>query len=62
MLGGMIAYFRSSIEELKRVSWPSRAKTTRLTVYVIIISVAVAAYLGLLDYIFLRVTEIFIKR
>lgn len=36
--------------ELKRVSWPSRSETVKLTGVVILISVALAAFLGLLDF------------
>lgn len=55
-------YFRSSIEELKRVSWPSRGRTTRLTLAVLLISLGAAAYLGTLDYFLLELSKLFIKR
>ena len=54
MIFSITTYFRSSLSELKKVSWPSREKTVRLTFYVILISVAVAAYLGLLDYVLFK--------
>ncbi len=57
MISSITAYFRSSLAELKKVSWPSREKTTRLTFYVILISVAVAAYLGLLDYVLFKLLK-----
>ncbi|MEK7579605.1 MAG: preprotein translocase subunit SecE [Patescibacteria group bacterium] len=38
--------------ELKKVSWPSREETVRLTGVVVLISVALAAFLGLLDFLF----------
>lgn len=62
MIKGIVEYFSSSIEELKIVSWPNRAKTARLTFYVILISLSAAAYLGLLDYLLFRFTGLFIKR
>ena len=37
---------------MKHVSWPSRRLTAVYTVVVILVSLAVAVYLGLLDYIF----------
>ncbi|MCH7553132.1 MAG: preprotein translocase subunit SecE [Chloroflexi bacterium] len=37
------------VSELKKVVWPSREEATRLTVMVIVISVAVGAALGLID-------------
>ena len=54
MIFSITTYFRSSLSELKKVSWPSREKTVRLTFYVILISVAVAASLGLLDYVLFK--------
>ena len=39
--------------ELKKVSWPSRQETVKLTGVVILISVILAAFLGLLDFGFL---------
>lgn len=39
--------------ELKKVSWPTREETIRLTGIVILTSVALAAFLGLLDFGFL---------
>ena len=40
--------------ELKKVSWPSRQETTKLTGVVILVSVIIASFLGLLDFAFLR--------
>jgi len=39
--------------ELKKVSWPTREETIKLTGIVILMSVALAAFLGLLDFGFL---------
>lgn len=39
--------------ELKKVSWPSRQETVKLTGVVILISIILAAFLGLLDFGFL---------
>jgi preprotein translocase subunit SecE len=39
--------------ELRKVSWPTRQETVKLTGVVILISVALAAFLGLLDFGFL---------
>jgi preprotein translocase subunit SecE len=38
--------------ELKKVTWPSREEATRLTLMVILISVAVGAALGIIDTLF----------
>ena len=39
--------------ELKKVSWPDRQKTVKLTGVVILMSVLIAAFLGLLDFVFI---------
>jgi len=43
--------------ELKRVTWPTKQQTTKLTFIVIIITLALAAFLGLLDFIFVQILE-----
>ncbi|BFD25041.1 MAG: preprotein translocase subunit SecE [Candidatus Parcubacteria bacterium] len=48
----IINYIKASIEELKKVSWPTKKETYRYTVLVVVVSLAVAAYLGGLDYLF----------
>ena len=45
-------YITETMEEMKHVSWPTRNQTIMFTILVILISVAVAAYLGLFDYLF----------
>ncbi len=44
-------YFREAYEELKKVTWPSRAEVLRYTIAVIIMSVVVGVYFGLADWV-----------
>jgi len=44
-------YFKDSFLELKKVNWPSKKETLRTTFSVIILSLFVALFLGLIDYI-----------
>lgn len=53
-------FFKEAQQELKKVNWPTRKETARLTIFVIILSLVVAAFLGVLDIIFLKVLELFI--
>ncbi len=56
-------YLKASIEEMKKVSWPTKKETTNYTILVIVFSLAVALFLGLLDYIFsLGLAQLIIKR
>ncbi|MDQ5944490.1 MAG: Protein translocase subunit SecE [Patescibacteria group bacterium] len=45
-------YIKSSIDELKRVIWPTRKQATILTVVVLGFTAVVALYLAFFDYIF----------
>jgi preprotein translocase subunit SecE len=45
-------FIKETRAELKHVSWPTRSQAIAYTVIVIVISLCIAAYLGLLDYVF----------
>ena len=45
-------YLKGSIEEMKKVTWPTKKETYSYTVLVLGISVGVATFLGILDYFF----------
>jgi len=42
-------------EELKRVTWPTRAEATELTITVVILSLIVALFVGIIDFSFARI-------
>ena len=52
-----IQYMKDVRAEGERVTWPTRRVAASLTVIVIAISLAVAAYLGLLDFLFTKALE-----
>lgn len=54
-------YIKASVEEMKKVTWPTKKETKNYTFLVIGISLAVAAFLGALDYIFTIGLELIIK-
>ena len=45
-------YFKETKTELKHVIWPSRNQTLYYTLIVIVLSVIIAYYLGIFDFIF----------
>jgi preprotein translocase subunit SecE len=47
-----------AFSELRRVTWPNREETTRLTIMVIAVSAAVGVFLGLVDLIFSQLFDI----
>ncbi len=50
------------IAELRKVTWPTRAETVKLTAVVLAISVIVGAFIGGLDWVFLKITSVIFKR
>lgn len=45
-------YLQETKTELKHVIWPSRSQTFYYTLIVIVLSVLIAYYLGIFDFIF----------
>lgn len=45
-------YLKDTQGELRHVAWPTRTQTIVFTILVALVSVGVALYLGLFDYIF----------
>lgn len=50
-------YIKESFGEIKHIKWPTKKETMVYTIAVIIISLAVAYYLGLWDMVFTRALE-----
>jgi preprotein translocase subunit SecE len=51
-------YFRESRIELRKVTWPTREQTVNLTVVVVVVCVALALFLGGLDYVFVQLIKV----
>jgi len=47
--------------EMKKVNWPTRQETIRYTLIVLGISIAIAAFLGSLDFGFTRILNKFLQ-
>ncbi len=52
MITKLQSFIEETKDELNKVTWPSREDTIKLTRTVIIISIIISVYLGLLDYVF----------
>ena len=50
-------YFRETMGELRKVTWPTRQEATNLTIVVLIVISVMSIFLAVLDYIF---TEFFL--
>ncbi|MBV9159880.1 MAG: preprotein translocase subunit SecE [Candidatus Kaiserbacteria bacterium] len=51
-MAGFGQYLKETRGELRHVAWPTRTQTIVYTILVAAISVGVALYLGLFDYVF----------
>ncbi len=49
------------IDELKKVSWPSRVETIKLTTIVIIVSLIIGLYVGIIDILLAKGLEVITK-
>ena len=58
----IIEFFKEVIAESKNVTWPTRSQTFIFTIAVLIVSIAVAYYLGLLDHLFNQGLDFLLKR
>jgi preprotein translocase subunit SecE len=50
-------YATGVVDELKKVSWPTRQETMQLTFIVIVISLIIGAYIGIIDVLLTMALE-----
>jgi len=53
-------YFKNSVRELKRVNWPTKKETVNNTALVIGISLGVALFLGIVDFLLTQILQLVI--
>jgi len=58
--GGIRRFYRETIGELRKVSWPTREEATNLTIIVIIVTFGMSAFLGIMDFLFTRLFALII--
>lgn len=58
---GRQGFAGDTIEELKKVTWPSREETIRLTTVVIVISLIIGFYVGIIDVLLAKGLDILSK-
>jgi preprotein translocase subunit SecE len=54
---GPLTFFQETLDELKKVTWPSKEELIRLTAIVITISIIVGIYIGGIDLALTKITE-----
>ncbi|MBP6882650.1 MAG: preprotein translocase subunit SecE [Candidatus Levybacteria bacterium] len=56
-----ITFVTQTYDELKKVVWPTKEELTKLTIIVLFISLIVGIYIGGIDLILTKITEVLIK-
>jgi len=57
-----IQFVKEVMAELKKVTWPTRQETVKLTLVVIVLSLLVGTFIGILDITFLKTTTLLFRR
>ena len=57
-----VVFLKEVKSELLKVVWPTRRETIKLTIIVIAISLAIGLYIGGIDFILTKITDILLKR
>lgn len=55
-------YIKTSYKELKKVTWPTREEAAQHALYVIVMSIVVAIFFGVVDYLLSWGVEIIVNR
>jgi len=48
----VVKYFQETRAELRKVTWPTREEARNLTLIIVAVTIAMAVFLGLFDYLF----------
>ena len=62
MFGRIKIFFQETRQELRHVDWPTRKEAVRLTAFVIVLSIALAVFLGAFDYLLTYILKKFILK
>lgn len=57
-----IQFLKEVASELKKVTWPTREETIKLTIVVIVISAVVGMFIGGLDILLVKITSVILKK
>lgn len=60
--GGPVVFIKEVKAELTKVIWPTRKEVVKLTIIVLVVSVAIGLYIGGLDLVFTKFTDLLVKR
>lgn len=57
----VVRYFKETRAEIRKVNWPTRPEATNLTLIVLAVTVAMAAFLGAVDWIFANIVRLIVS-
>lgn len=57
----LVRYLKETRAELRKVSWPSRDEATNLTLIVLGVTVAMAIFLGSVDFVFASLIKLIVS-
>lgn len=57
----IVRYLKETRAELRKVSWPTRQQATNLTLIVLAVTVAMAIFLGTVDFIFATLIKLLVS-
>ncbi len=60
--GGPVVFLKEVRGELSKVVWPTREEVVKLTIIVVAVSLAIGLYIGGLDFIFTKFTDLLVKK
>ncbi|HEB64948.1 MAG TPA: preprotein translocase subunit SecE [Chloroflexi bacterium] len=53
-------FFRETVGELRKVSWPTRRETQNLSIIVVIVLLGMSVFMGLLDYLLTKLVALIV--
>jgi preprotein translocase subunit SecE len=57
----VVRYYRETVGELRKVTWPTWIEARNLTMIVLVVIIVMAAILGLFDYLFAELVKILVQ-
>ncbi len=56
----LVRYFKETRAELRKVNWPTRKQATNLTLIVLAVTIAMAIFLGAVDFLFANLLSLLV--
>jgi preprotein translocase subunit SecE len=60
-MNAIVTYIRESLEELRKVRWPTRRQAVRLSVITVVFVIASSLFFGLVDMLFSQAMTAFLR-